>query len=58
MSEEQPDQAPSEAPLFRAILGDGCARPGRANLRLICRAIKEGWDIPPEKRRARPDREP
>jgi hypothetical protein len=52
MSEEQPDQTPSEASLFRAILGDGSARPGKANLRMILRALKEGRDIPPEKRRA------
>jgi hypothetical protein len=43
----------SEAPpVFRAILGDGCERPGRANLRLIRRAIREGWDIPEAKRKA------
>jgi hypothetical protein len=33
-----------------AVLGDGCARPGRANLRLIRRAIREGWPLPKEKR--------
>jgi hypothetical protein len=39
-------------PLFWGVLGGGCARPGKANLRLIRRAIREGWDIPEDKRRA------
>ena len=39
-------------PLFRGVLGGGCARPGKANLRLIRRAIREGWDIPDNKRQA------
>jgi hypothetical protein len=45
----KPDATP---PLFRGVLGGGCARPGKANLRLIRRAIREGWDIPEAKRRA------
>jgi hypothetical protein len=39
-------------PLFLGVLGGGCAHPGRANLRLIRRAIRAGWPIPADKRRA------
>jgi hypothetical protein len=42
----------ADPPLFRGVLRGGCARPGKANLRLIRRAIREGWDIPEPKRRA------
>jgi hypothetical protein len=38
------------SPLFTGVLGGGCARPGKANLRLIRRAIREDWDMPEEKR--------
>jgi hypothetical protein len=35
---------------FGAVLGDGPANPGRANLRLIRRAIRAGWlDLAPRK---------
>ena len=43
---------PDGTPLFLGVLGGGCARPGRANLRLIRRAIRAGWPIPEDKRRA------
>jgi hypothetical protein len=43
-------ETPSEADLLRGVLGAGCARPGKYNLRLIRRAIREGWPIPPEQR--------
>ena len=56
MKEEKPAESPPDAsldaPLFRGVLGGGCAHPGRANLRLIRRAIREGWNIPEAKRRA------
>jgi hypothetical protein len=52
MNEEQTGQTPAPEPLFRAILGGGCANPGRANLRLICRAINGDWPMPWEKRYA------
>jgi hypothetical protein len=56
MKEEKPAESPPDAsldaPLFRGVLGGGCAHPGRANLRLIRRAIREGWDISEAKRRA------
>jgi hypothetical protein len=45
-------QHASDPPLFRGVLGGGCARPGRANFCLIRRAIREGWDLPEAKRRA------
>jgi hypothetical protein len=45
-------KADAGPPLLRGVLGGGCARPGKANLRLIRRAIGEGWDIPEAKRRA------
>jgi hypothetical protein len=44
--------APDSQPLFRGVLGGGASRPGRANLRLIRRAIREDWPIPDEKRQA------
>jgi hypothetical protein len=52
--EREQESAPEAAdkPLFRGGLGGGCARPGRANLRLIRRAIRERWDLPADKRRA------
>jgi hypothetical protein len=52
VSEEQTGQTPAPQPLFQAILGDGCANPGRSNLRLICRAINGDWPMPEEKRAA------
>jgi hypothetical protein len=51
MSEENTPQTPSESPLFQGVLGAGCARPGKANLRLIRRAINGDWDLPADKRR-------
>jgi hypothetical protein len=51
MNEELPSQTPTPEP-FQAILGDGCANPGRANLRLICRAINGDWPMPWKKRNA------
>jgi hypothetical protein len=50
--ERPSDPQPAAASLFRGVLGGGCARPGKANLRLIRRAIREGWDIPKAQRRA------
>ncbi len=46
-----PEAAPAP-PHFRGVLGGGCAHPRKANLRLIRRAINEGWDIPEAKRLA------
>ncbi len=48
----KPVRIPESQPLFRGVLGGGCARPGKANLRLILRAIRAGWPIPDEKRLA------
>jgi hypothetical protein len=52
MEEQRSTEHPAPGPLFRGVLGGGCANPGRTNLQLIRRAIREGWDIPEDKRRA------
>ena len=52
MQQTESSETPDDSPVFLGILGEGCARPGRANLRLIRRAIREGWDIPEAKRKA------
>ncbi len=52
MVSERADSTSSSSSLLRGVLGGGCARPGKANLRLICRAINGDWDIPEDKRRA------
>src|SRR5262245_22384927 len=44
--------SPDTPPLFLGVLGGGCLRPGKANLRLIRRALREGWAIPEDKRLA------
>jgi hypothetical protein len=38
-----PATDPGSPPIFRGVLGGGCLRPGLWNLRLIRKAIKEGW---------------
>jgi len=48
----EPEIARPGTPVFLGILGGGCARPGRANLRLVRRAIRAGWPIPADKRQA------
>lgn len=52
MGQRTTTEAAHAPPIFLGVLGGGCARPGKANLRLIRRAIREGWDIPEAKRRA------
>ncbi len=45
-----PTNEPTASPLLLGVLGGGCAQPGKANLRLIRRALRGGWDIPEAKR--------
>jgi hypothetical protein len=49
MSEKPTGQMAEPEPLFQAILGDGPANPGRANLRLIRHALYARWPLPEEK---------
>jgi hypothetical protein len=48
-SRSRPPKLPV-SPYSGGFWGGGCARPGRANLRLIRRAIRERWDLPADKR--------
>jgi hypothetical protein len=50
--EQEPAAEAAGSPVFRGVLGGGYARPGRANLRLIRRAIRERWALPANKRQA------
>ena len=38
-----PVSHPAAPQLFRGVLGGGADRPGKANLRLIRRAVRAGW---------------
>ena len=52
---QTPDFSPGlwgQSALTSGILGGGAHRPGKANLRLIRKAIRHGWPIPADKREA------
>lgn len=44
------DPAPEEQPKPDGVLGDGALQPGKGNMALVRRAIREDWPIPPELR--------
>lgn len=43
---------PDEEPEPKGVLGDGAMRPGKYNMALVRRAIREDWPIPPDIRKA------
>jgi hypothetical protein len=43
---------PPREPFPSGVLGGGPPRPGKANLRLLLRAIRNGWDLSAEQCRA------